>query len=152
MQYWLFKTEPDVFSIDDLASVPNQTEHWDGIRNYQARNFLRDEVKLGDQVFIYHSSCKYVGIVGLAEVVKEGYVDHTQFDPESKYYDPKSPEDNPRWIMVDIHFKQKFATILLLKDIKAMPEISEIGLVQKGHRLSIIPVIQSEYQWLLGKC
>jgi predicted RNA-binding protein with PUA-like domain len=152
MRYWLFKTEPDAFSIDDLASVPNQTEHWDGIRNYQARNFLRDEVKLGDQVFIYHSSCKYVGIVGLAEVVKEGYVDHTQFDPESKYYDPKSPEHKPRWIMVDIHFKQKFATILLLKDIKEMPEISYIGLVKKGHRLSVMPVIQSEYQWLLGKC
>jgi predicted RNA-binding protein with PUA-like domain len=152
MQYWLFKTEPDAFSVDDLANMPKQIEHWDGIRNYQARNFLRDDVKLGDLVFIYHSSCKDVGIVGLAEVVKEGYVDHTQFDPESKYYDPKSAEDKPRWIMVDIQFKQKFKQALPLKEIKQMPEITDIGLVQKGHRLSIMPVKQSEFEWLLENC
>jgi predicted RNA-binding protein with PUA-like domain len=152
MQYWLFKTEPDAFSIDDLANIPDGIEHWDGIRNYQARNYLRDVVKLGDQVFIYHSSCKYVGIVGLAEVVKEGYVDHTQFDPESKYYDPKSTKDKPKWMMVDIHFKRKFVKTLLLKEIKTMPEICEIGLVKKGHRLSILPVNQNEFAWLLGKC
>jgi predicted RNA-binding protein with PUA-like domain len=148
MQYWLFKTEPDAFSIDDLANMPNKTEHWDGIRNYQARNFLRDDVKLGDQVFIYHSSCKNVGIAGLAEVVKEAYVDHTQFDPDSQYYDPKSPEEKPRWMMVDIHFKQKFKKILPLKDINKMPEITDIGLVKKGHRLSIMPVTKSEFEWL----
>ncbi|MGY0587354.1 MAG: EVE domain-containing protein, partial [Paraglaciecola chathamensis] len=108
MQYWLFKTEPDAFSIDDLAARPNQTEHWDGIRNYQARNFLRDQVKQGDKVFIYHSSCKEVGIAGLAEVVKEAYPDHTQFDPESHYYDPKSSPENPRWVMVDVTFIEKF--------------------------------------------
>ncbi|MBL4631884.1 MAG: EVE domain-containing protein [Paraglaciecola sp.] len=152
MQYWLFKTEPDAFSIDNLANMPKQTEHWDGIRNYQARNFLRDDVKLGDQVFIYHSSCKNVGIVGLAEVVKEGYVDHTQFDPESKYYDPKSPIDKPRWVMVDIQFKQKFAQLLSLKEIKNMPEITELGLVRKGHRLSIMPINQNEFECLLIKC
>jgi predicted RNA-binding protein with PUA-like domain len=118
MQYWLFKTEPDAFSIDDLANMPNQIEHWDGIRNYQARNLLRDDLRLGDLVFIYHSSCKDLGIVGLAEVVKEGYVDHTQFDPESHYYDPKSLEHNPRWIMVDIQFKQKFVKMLSLRNIK----------------------------------
>lgn len=126
MQYWLFKTEPDAFSIDDLANMPNLIEHWEGIRNYQARNFLRDGVKRGDLVFIYHSSCKDVGIVGLAEVVKEGYADHTQFDPESKYYDPESLEEMPRWIMVDIQFKQKFAQTLTLKKIKRMPEIEDI--------------------------
>jgi predicted RNA-binding protein with PUA-like domain len=152
MQYWLFKTEPDAFSIDDLANMPNQIEHWDGIRNYQARNFLRDQVKLGDQVFIYHSSCKDVGIVGLAEVVKEGYADHTQFDPESNYYDPKSSPDSPRWVMVDIQFKQKFVGILPLKTIKSMPEISEIGLVKKGHRLSIMPVQSDEFAHLLNEC
>ncbi|WP_293748562.1 EVE domain-containing protein [uncultured Paraglaciecola sp.] len=152
MQYWLFKTEPDAFSIDDLIAMPNQTEHWDGIRNYQARNFLRDEVKLGDQVFIYHSSCKDVGIVGVAEVVKEGYVDHTQFDPESKYFDPKSPKDKPRWMMVDIQFKQKFSKILPLKTIKNMPEITDIGLVKKGGRLSIMPVQQTEFECLLSRC
>ncbi|MGY0590421.1 MAG: EVE domain-containing protein, partial [Paraglaciecola chathamensis] len=139
MQYWLFKTEPDAFSIDDLAARPNQTEHWDGIRNYQARNFLRDQVKQGDKVFIYHSSCKEVGIAGLAEVVKEAYPDHTQFDPESHYYDPKSSPENPRWVMVDVTFIEKFPDVLALKKIKTMPEISEVGLVKKGHRLSIMP-------------
>lgn len=148
MHYWLFKSEPDAFSIDDLAAKPDQTEHWDGIRNYQARNYLRDQVKLGDQVFFYHSSCKDVGIVGIAEVVKESYPDHSQFDPESKYYDPKSTMDKPRWIMVDIKLKQKFKRILSLKDIKAMPEISEIGLVKKGHRLSIMPVTEAEWHQL----
>ena len=152
MKYWLFKTEPDAFSIDDLAKMPNQTEHWDGIRNYQARNFLRDEVKIGDQVFIYHSSCKNVGIVGLAEVVKEGYIDHTQFDPKSQYYDAKSLKDRPRWMMVDVLFRQKFMQVLPLKQIKNMPEITDIGLVKKGHRLSIMPVKQNEFEWLLSQC
>lgn len=151
MQYWLFKSEPDAFSIDDLAAMPGQTEHWDGIRNYQARNFLRDQVKLGDQVFFYHSSCKDVGIVGVAEVVKESYPDHTQFDPESKYYDPKSSPVNPRWVMVDIKLQQKFSKILPLKVIKTMPEITELGLVKKGHRLSIMPVTEDEWQVLMAK-
>lgn len=150
MQYWLFKTEPDAFSIDDLAAKPEQTEHWDGIRNYQARNFLRDQVKQGDKVFIYHSSCKDVGIVGLAEVVKEAYPDHTQFDPESHYYDPKSSPDNPRWVMVDVKFVEKFPVILPLKKIKSMLEISEVGLVKKGHRLSIMPVNEDEFSALLA--
>lgn len=152
MNHWLFKTEPDAFSIDDLANMPNQTEHWDGIRNYQARNFLRDQVKLGDLVFIYHSSCKDVGIAGLAQVVKEGYVDHTQFDPEAKYYDPKSSVDKPRWYMVDIQFKQRFSQILPLKTIKNMEDIREIGLVKKGGRLSIMPVLQAEFDTLLKEC
>lgn len=150
MQYWLFKTEPDAFSIDDLAARPNQTEHWDGIRNYQARNFLRDQVKQGDKVFIYHSSCKDFGIAGLAEVVKEAYPDHTQFDPESHYYDPKSSPDNPRWVMVDVKFIEKFPDVLALKKIKTMPEISEVGLVKKGHRLSIMPVNEQEFSALLA--
>ena len=148
MNYWLFKTEPDAFSIDDLAARPEQTEHWDGIRNYQARNFLRDDVQVGDQVFVYHSSCKQVGIVGIAEVVKAGYVDHTQFDPESHYYDPKSTQENPRWYMVDIKLKEKFPRLLSLKEIKQMPEITELGLVKKGHRLSIMPVVESEWETL----
>ena len=150
MQYWLFKTEPDAFSIDDLAARPNQTEHWDGIRNYQARNFLRDQVKQGDKVFIYHSSCKEVGIAGLAEVVKEAYPDHTQFDPESHYYNPKSSPENPRWVMVDVKFIEKFPDVLALKKIKTMPEISEVGLVKKGHRLSIMPVNEQEFSALLA--
>lgn len=152
MGYWLFKTEPDAFSVDDLAAKPQQTEHWDGIRNYQARNFMRDQIKLGDQVFIYHSSCKDVGIVGLAEVVKEGYVDHTQFDPEAKYYDPKSSSDNPRWYMVDIQLKQKFLHLLPLKQIKQMSGVSDIGLVKKGHRLSVMPVNEVEFNLLKAEC
>ena len=152
MQYWLFKTEPDAFSIDDLAAMPGQTEHWDGIRNYQARNMLRDQIKVGDQVFIYHSSCKNVGIAGLAEVVKDGYVDHTQFDPEAKYHDPKSDPEKPRWFMVDVKLKQKFTTVLPLAEIKKMPAITEVGLVKKGHRLSVMPVPEKEFELLLARC
>jgi predicted RNA-binding protein with PUA-like domain len=152
MQYWLFKTEPEAFSIDDLANMPEQIEHWDGIRNYQARNFLRDQVALGDQVFIYHSSCSDVGIVGLAEVVKEGYVDHTQFDPEGKYFDPKSTLEDPRWYMVDVQFKQKFNRLLTLKSIKGMHDITQLGLVKKGHRLSVMPVNLIEFSRLLTEC
>jgi len=152
MSYWLFKTEPDAFSIDDLAKMPEQTEHWDGIRNYQARNFMRDQIQLGDLVFIYHSSCKDVGIVGLAEVVKAGYVDFTQFDPEAKYYDPKSDPDKPRWYMVDIKLKQKYTHLLPLKHIKQMSEIKDIGLVKKGHRLSVMPVTEAEFLLLRKEC
>ena len=146
---WLFKTEPDTFSIDDLAACPNQREIWDGIRNYQARNFLRDKVKQGDAVFIYHSSCKLVGIAGLAKVSKTDIADPTQFDPESRYYDPKSSPDAPRWITVEVEYVETFPKILPLKTIKAMPDIKEIGLVQKGHRLSIMPVNAVEYDLLL---
>lgn len=146
---WLFKTEPDTFSIDDLAACPNQREIWDGIRNYQARNFLRDKVKQGDAVFIYHSSCKLVGIAGLAKVSKTDIADPTQFDPESRYYDPKSSPDAPRWITVEVEYVETFPKILPLKTIKVMPDIKEIGLVQKGHRLSIMPVNAAEYELLL---
>lgn len=148
MAYWLFKTEPDAFSIDDLASRPNQTEPWDGVRNYQARNFLRDKVTMGDKVFIYHSSCKKVGIAGVAEVVREGYPDSTQFNPESDYYDPKSSLDMPRWYRVDVKFVEKFKDVLTLSSIKAMPDITEIALVKKGGRLSIMPVTETEWQRL----
>lgn len=149
MNFWLFKTEPDVFGIDHLQARPNQTEMWDGVRNYQARNFLRDQVKLGDLVFIYHSSCKNIGIAGIAEVVREAYPDPTQFNPESKYFDPKSSPENPRWVALDIRFKQKFADVLALKTIKQIPQITELGLVKKGHRLSIMPVTAEEWQVLL---
>ncbi|MCW8108202.1 EVE domain-containing protein [Alteromonas ponticola] len=148
MNYWLFKTEPDTFGIDDLYSRPNQTEPWDGVRNYQARNFLRDEVVVGDEVFIYHSSCKVVGIAGIATVVKAGYPDETQFDPESNYFDPKANRSNPRWFRVDVKFKQRFTKVLPLKTIKALPQITQLGLVKKGHRLSIMPVPENEWQCL----
>ena len=148
MAYWLFKTEPDAFSIDDLASRPNQTEPWDGVRNYQARNFLRDDIALGDLVYIYHSSCKNVGIAGVAEVVKAGYPDTTQFDPESKYFDPKSDPATPRWFRVDVKFVEKFEKVLALPDIKQMQEITELPLVKKGGRLSVMPVTEQEWQQL----
>ena len=148
MVFWLFKTEPDAFSIDDLAARPQLTEPWDGVRNYQARNFLRDKVQLGDKVFIYHSSCKQVGIAGVAEVVKAGYPDTEQFNPESKYYDPKASIDAPRWYRVDVKLVEKFNTVLPLKTIKSLPEVTEVGLVKKGHRLSIMPVEENEWHAL----
>ncbi|MGB1091046.1 MAG: EVE domain-containing protein [Oceanobacter sp.] len=151
MNYWLFKSEPDAFSIDDLAARPNQTEHWDGVRNYQARNFMRDDMEVGDRIFFYHSSCKEVGIAGLAEVAREAYPDHTQFDPNSKYHDPKASEDNLRWFMVDVRFVEKFDRVLTLKAIKDMPDITELGLVKKGSRLSIMPVTKAEFELLLER-
>jgi predicted RNA-binding protein with PUA-like domain len=150
-QYWLFKTEPDAFSIDDLASRPNKREGWDGIRNYQARNFMRDAMKVGDMAFIYHSSCKHIGIAGLATVSDIGLVDQTQFDPESSYFDPKSTPENPRWCMVELEHVETFPNILPLAKIKQMPNIVELGLVKKGGRLSIMPVPEQEFEILLNE-
>ncbi|MEG3768519.1 EVE domain-containing protein [Alteromonas sp. 14N.309.X.WAT.G.H12] len=148
MGYWLFKSEPNTFGIDDLASRPNQTEPWDGVRNYQARNFLRDKVKLNDKVFIYHSSCKLVGIAGVATVTQEAYADPTQFNPDSHYYDPKSSVENPRWFCVDVTFAEKCPHILPLSVIKTLPGITTLPLVKKGNRLSIMPVENTEWDVL----
>lgn len=150
MNYWLMKSEPDTFSIDDLKAMPKKTEHWDGIRNYQARNMMRDDMKIGDMVLFYHSNCKPPGIVGTAEIVSEAYPDHTAFDPESKYYDPKSYPDNPRWIMVDIKFKKKFKTIISLDELKANPKLENMKVVQRGNRLSITPVAKKEWDLILS--
>ncbi len=147
MQYWLFKSEPEVFGIEHLARRTNQTEPWDGVRNYQARNFLRDDVTVGDQVFFYHSSCKTVGIAGVAEVVRAGYPDPSQFDAESDYFDPKASQENPRWFSVDVKLVEQFNNVLTLKEIKANPQITELGIVKRGHRLSVMPVVPKE--WLL---
>lgn len=148
-QYWLFKTEPDAFSIQDLANKPNKREGWDGIRNYQARNFMRDDMKVGDMALIYHSSCKQIGIAGLAKVSNIGLTDQTQFNPESGYFDPKSSPESPRWCMVEVEHIETFAHILPLASIKEMPNITEIGLVKKGGRLSIMPVTPDEFDVLL---
>lgn len=145
MACWLFKSEPNAFSLDDLIAMPNQTEHWDGVRNYQARNMLRDQIKKGDKVFFYHSNCKVPGIVGTAKVVREGYPDFTQFDPEDGHYDPKSQEDNPRWFMVDIKFVKKFKQVISLDSLKQNPALSDMALVRKGNRLSVMPV--TDVQW-----
>ncbi len=146
MQYWLMKSEPETFSIDDLKNRPKGTEHWDGVRNYQARNMMRDLMKKGDQIFFYHSACAEPGIAGIAKVVKESYPDHTALDPESTYFDPKASEENPRWFMVDVKFQRKFKRLIPLKRLKENPALSEMALVKKGSRLSIMPV--SEAEWL----
>ena len=151
MSYWLMKSEPDVFGIEHLEKRPNKTEHWDGVRNYQARNFMRDGMKKGDQVFFYHSNCKEPGIVGIAEVVREAYPDHTAFDPESKYYDPKSDPDNPRWFMVDIRFVRRLKRTITLQELKDQAgALSDFPLLQKGSRLSVMPVSKEAWEYILG--
>jgi predicted RNA-binding protein with PUA-like domain len=149
MNYWLMKSEPDAFGIDDLIAKPNQTEHWDGVRNYQARNMMRDDMKLGDQVFFYHSSCKEIGVVGVMEVACESYPDHTGFDSSSKYYDSKSSEDKPRWFMIDVKFVRKFSRTITLAQIKANPLLEDMRLIKKGNRLSINQVTKDEWKAIL---
>lgn len=143
------KSEPGEFSIDDLENMPKQTEHWDGVRNYQARNFMRDDMKIGDQVFFYHSNCVDVGIVGIAEVVKEGYPDFTAWDKKDSHYDPKTDPDNPRWIMVDINFLRKFTNTISLKSLKENPALKDMRLIQRGNRLSVMPVEENEWLAIL---
>lgn len=137
-RYWLFKSEPDVYGIEDLEKEGSC--YWEGVRNYQARNFMRDDMKIGDAVLYYHSNAKPTGIVGLARVCKEAYPDFTQFDLDHKYYDPKAKEDDPRWMMVDIEFVARFDHILPLKDLKGNPDLDGMPLLRKGMRLSIQPV------------
>ncbi|WP_231758695.1 EVE domain-containing protein [Microbulbifer elongatus] len=148
MSYWLFKSEPDEYSLDDLKAEPGHVGRWDGIRNYQARNFLRDEVEEGDGVLFYHSACKVPAIVGTAQVVRAAYPDPAQFDPESKYFDPKATAEKPRWFCVDIRWQSEFARPLPLKEIKQNPALAEMVLVKQG-RLSIQPVSESEWRLLL---
>ncbi len=145
-KYWLMKSEPSTFSIDDLAKSKNKTTYWDGVRNYQARNFMRDEMKKGDMVLFYHSNAKPTAVVGVCEVVKEGYPDFTAFDPEDKHYDPKSKKDKPTWYMVDIKLKEKFKNPVTLEEIKANPKLRNMKLVQRGNRLSVMPVTKQEFE------
>ncbi len=144
------KSEPDAFGINDLYKKPNQTEHWDGVRNYQARNMMRDAMKLGDQVFFYHSNCEQPGIVGIMEVVKEGYPDFTAFDPDDAHFDPKSDPDKPRWMMVDVRFVKTLSRTISLRELKARPELVNMAVVRPGNRLSIMPVSANEWQFILG--
>ena len=148
-KYWLMKSEPDVFSIDDLKA--NQTEPWDGVRNYQARNFMRDEMKVGDEVLFYHSNCRPPGIAGLATVSRESFPDFTSWDKKSKYYDPKSSSQNPRWVMVEVKFKKKFERLISLDELKTYPELARFRLLQKGNRLSILPVTKEQFDYIV-KC
>lgn len=144
-KYWLMKSEPDVFSFEDLKNEPNSTAHWDGVRNYQARNFMRDEMRVGDLVLFYHSNCAEPGVAGVAEVVREAYPDHTAWQPNSKYFDPKSSPDNPRWFMVDIKWKQPFKRTVTLREMRKLPELEGMKLLQRGQRLSIQPVEKAHF-------
>jgi predicted RNA-binding protein with PUA-like domain len=150
MKHWLLKSEPDVFSLEDLKNCPNQTEHWDGIRNYQARNLIRDEKKVGDRAFFYHSRQAEPAVIGTVRIVREAYPDHTSWDPTSKYFDKKSSTENPRWLMVDVQFESEFARPVTLKKLRNIPELKEMFLLRKGMRLSIQPVTEEEFQLILS--
>lgn len=145
-RYWLFKSEPSTFSIDDLAARPNQTEPWNGVRNYQVRNMLRDDIKKGDLGFFYHSSCTPPGIVGIVEVVRNGYPDNSAWDIQSNYYDADSTPDKPRWYMVDVKLVSKFPQILTLDMIKANKQLQDMTVCKRGNRLSITEVTASEWK------
>lgn len=150
MNYWLMKSEPNEFSIDDLKQAAQQTDHWDGVRNYQARNMMRDEMKRGDQIFFYHSNCDEPGIVGIMQVVKQAYPDFTAFDPKDPHYDPKSDPENPRWVMVDVQFVRKFDRTITLKELKANEKLSDMPLVRRGNRLSVMPVTKTQWKIILA--
>lgn len=149
MAYWLVKTEPSECSIDDFANDPDKPIPWDGVRNYQARNFLRSMAK-DDRVFIYHSSCKHIGIAGMVRVVRDAYPDSAQFDKSSPYFDPKSTPDKPRWQAVDMVFERKFAHLIPLDQIKTVDALADFALVKRGNRLSVMPVSEAQWQELQG--
>jgi predicted RNA-binding protein with PUA-like domain len=148
MACWLMKSEPDAYSIDDLQR--DGREPWDGIRNYQARNMMRDDMRVGDEILFYHSSCKVPGVVGIAKVASEPYPDPTQFDPDSKYNDPKSDPDDPRWILVDVRFDRKLARPVTLAMLRDHPGLAGMTLLRKGNRLSIMPVSRKHRDLILS--
>ena len=148
-QYWLMKSEPDEASIDDLASALGQRLPWTGVRNYQARNFMRDRMRIGDGVLFYHSSCAEPGIVGLAEVCSAAYPDETQFDRKSKYFDPKSTRDAPRWMHVEVKLVEK-TRLLSLREMRERPELAGMTVLRPGNRLSITPVQPQEWRAVLA--
>jgi predicted RNA-binding protein with PUA-like domain len=150
MRYWLMKSEPADVSIDDLASFPNQTVDWYGVRNYQARNFMRDQMQVGDGVLFYHSNCDEPGIAGIAEVSRLAYPDRTQFDPKHKYFDPKATAENPRWFNVDVKLVRK-TRLLSLKELRETPELANLRILQRGNRLSITPVDPRDWEIILHK-
>ena len=148
MNYWLLKSEPDVFGLDDLKQV--KTEPWDGVRNYQARNMMRDDMKKGDLAFFYHSNCKVPGIAGIMKVVAESHPDELQFDKNSPYYDPKSQRDKPRWFCVDVAYERHLQRLISLQELKEVTDLEDLPLVRKGNRLSIMPVTQQQWQTILA--
>jgi predicted RNA-binding protein with PUA-like domain len=148
MRYWLMKSEPEEVSIDDVLSMPNQTVAWTGVRNYQARNFMRDAMQVGDGVLFYHSSCAIPGVAGLAEVVSTAYPDDTQFDAGSHYHDPKATRENPRWMLVDVRATRK-TRLIPLTELRAHPDLAGMQILQRGNRLSITPVTKEEWDLIV---
>jgi len=149
MKHWLMKSEPGEFGIDDLESRTSQIEAWDGVRNYQARNMMRDTMKTGDLVFFYHSNCETPGIVGIARIVREAYPDPTAFDPNNKHFDPSSKPDDPRWFMVDVQFVRKLKRTITLSELKNKPELEGLALLRRGNRLSVMPVEEKMWEYIL---
>ena len=152
MKRWLMKSEPNEFSIDDLRAAPGRRTFWDGVRNYQARNFMRDQMRLGDLVFFYHSNCPEPGITGIARVSREAYPDHTAFDPKDKHYDPKSNPEDPRWHMVDISYQRKLKRAISLNELRKYSDrqLKNLVLLRRGNRLSITPVGTKEWNFILS--
>lgn len=149
MQYWLMKSEPDVFGIDHLASARRCTAAWDGVRNYQVRNMLRDQMKVGELAFFYHSSCAVPGIAGVMKISRAGYPDHTAFDPENDHYDPRSTPENPVWYMVDVTLVERFENIISLDNLRADPALNDMLILRRGNRLSITPVSAAHWRRIL---
>lgn len=149
MAHWLFKSEPDVFGIDHLMQRPDRTEPWDGVRNYQARNFMRDQMQVGEHGFFYHSNCAEPGIVGVVRIASESYPDPTAFDPDSPYHDIKSDPAEPRWWLVDVAFVERFPRTISLRELKAEPRLADMRLVQRGNRLSVMPVEPAHWEIIL---
>jgi predicted RNA-binding protein with PUA-like domain len=148
MKYWLMKNEPEDYGIDDLKK--DKTEHWDGIRNYQVRNMIRDDMSIGDIAFFYHSNCEIPGIYGLMTINSKAYPDHTAFDKKAKYYDVKSHKNKPTWLMVDVKYKRKLPNAITLKELKSKKKLSEMRVVQKGNRLSITEVTKKDWEYILS--
>lgn len=148
MNHWLMKSEPETFSIADLERRPRRTEHWDGVRNYQARNYMR-EMRRGDQAFFYHSNCDTPGIAGIVEIAREAYPDFTALDPGSPYHDPRSTPDQPRWHMVDVRHVRTFVRVIGLRELKECPELDGMPLLRKGSRLSVMPVSAAHWRFIL---
>jgi predicted RNA-binding protein with PUA-like domain len=146
--YWLMKSEPDEVSVDDAIAAPQSTVAWTGVRNYQARNFMRDQMRVGDGVLFYHSSCAEPGVVGIGKVASTPYPDPTQFDKKSKYHDPKSKKDEPRWMLVDVHVERKTRT-LSISEMRSVPELADMVVLRKGNRLSITPVTAAQWRRII---
>ena len=149
MQFWLMKSEPDEFSIDDLVKAPKQTTPWFGVRNYQARNYMRDHMRVGDGVLFYHSSCEVPGIAGISRVASAAHADESQFDRKSDYYDPKSKREDPRWMLVDVKLVKR-TRLMPLDEMRGYPELSRMVTLKRGNRLSITPVTEGEWKFILA--